>query len=436
MAQSPQQRPLGAVHAAALVVSSMIGTGIFTTTGLLLKTLPSPLLVLAVWGVAGLLALCGAAVYAELGTMMPRAGGEYVYLTRAFHPALGFLSGWISFLAGFAAPTAAGALAFGKYMHALAPALPQKGVALALIAALTITHMTDVRVGARLQAGLTGLVVVLIVLFLGIAVATGRGDWAHLFASASASSETVSVGALAIGLVYVSYAYFGWNAAAYVAGELRDPHRTLPRALVAGAGLVTGLYVALNLVFLWAAPAAELRGQVEVAHVAAGRLLGAGGATLLSSLVALALAGSVSAFLLSGPRIAVAMAEDGVFFRALGRTNARGAPAAAVLLQGALAAAAAVTATFEPILVYVGFTLTISAGATVAAAFVLRRREPAAPRPHRALGWPLSGILFLALATFMTAFAIYDRPRESGAGLLTLLAGGATYALWRRGRKR
>jgi len=436
MAQSPQQRPLGAVHAAALVVSSMIGTGVFTTTGLLLKTLPSPLLVLAVWGVAGLLALCGAAVYAELGTMMPRAGGEYVYLTRAFHPALGFLSGWISFLAGFAAPTAAGALAFGKYMHALAPALPQKGVALALIAALTITHMTDVRVGARLQAGLTGLVVVLIVLFLGIAVATGRGDWAHLFASASASSETVSVGALAIGLVYVSYAYFGWNAAAYVAGELRDPDRTLPRALVAGAGLVTGLYVALNLVFLWAAPAAELRGQVEVAHVAAGRLLGAGGATLLSSLVALALAGSVSAFLLSGPRIAVAMAEDGVFFRALGRTNARGAPAAAVLLQGALAAAAAVTATFEPILVYVGFTLTISAGATVAAAFVLRRREPAAPRPHRALGWPLSGILFLALATFMTAFAIFDRPRESGAGLLTLLAGGAAYALWRRGRKR
>jgi APA family basic amino acid/polyamine antiporter len=244
----------------------------------------------------------------------------------------------------------------------------------------------------------------------------------------------VTAGALALGLVYVSYAYFGWNAAAYVAGELHDPGRALPRALVAGTGLVTALYVALNIVFLWAAPPSALRGQIEVAHVVAGLLLGPRGATLLSSLVAVALAGSVSAFLLSGPRIAVAMAEDGVFFRTLGRRNAGGAPTAAVALQGALAAIAALTAAFDPILVYVGFTLTISAGATVVAAFVLRRREPAAVRPHRAMAWPLSGILFLALASFMTAFAIYDRPRESAAGLLTLLVGGAAYAIWRRRR--
>src|SRR4051812_22092025 len=343
-------RPLGAAHGAALVVASMVGTGVFTTTGILLKSLGSPLLVLGVWAVAGVLALCGAAVYAELGTMMPRAGGEYVYLSRAFHPAIGFLSGWVGFLVGFAAPTAAGALAFGRYLHAVAPALPQRGMALALIAVLTVTHMVDVRLGARVQTALTGLVVALILAFLAGAVATGRGDWAHVFASATAAASStgagtvtagmVSAGALALGLVYVSYAYFGWNAAAYVAGELRDPARALPRALVAGTGLVTALYVALNLVFLWAAPPAALRGQIEVAHVVAGLLLGPRGATLLSSLVAVALAGSVSAFLLSGPRIAVAMAEDGVFFRSLGRLNTRGAPAAAVALQGALAAGA------------------------------------------------------------------------------------------------
>ena len=191
---------------------------------------------------------------------------------------------------------------------------------------------------------------------------------------------------MALGLVYVSYAYFGWNTAAYVAGEMRDPARTLPRALVAGTLLVTALYVGLNLVFLWAVPPPALVGQIEVAHVVAAALFGPRGAVLLSSLVALALAGSVSAYMMSGPRIAVAMAEDGLFFRALGRVGPRGAPTAAVALQGALAFVAAATATFDPILVYVGFTLTVSAGATVLAAFVLRVREPRADRPHRALG--------------------------------------------------
>jgi APA family basic amino acid/polyamine antiporter len=420
----------------------MIGTGVFTTTGMLLALLRSPVLVLVIWVVAGVLALCGAAVYAELGAMMPRAGGEYIYLSRAYHPAVGFLSGWLGLLVGFAAPAAAGALAFGRYVHAIAPALPQKPLALGLIVAVTAAHLIDVRWGARLQAGLTGLVVLLIVVFIAGAAAFGHGSWANLAAvvgpdgagaaaTAGAVGSPVTAGALALGLVYVSYAYFGWNSAAYVAGEIRDPARALPRALVAGAGLVTVLYVALNLVFLWAVPPAALAGQIEVAHVVAGALFGPRGATLLSSLVALALAGSVSAFMMSGPRITVAMAEDGLFFRALGRTGPRGAPTGAVALQGALAFVAAATATFEPILIYVGFTLTISAGATVLAAFVLRHREPAAPRPHRALGWPLSGLLFLASAVFMTWFAIHDRPRESGAGLLTLLLGGAAYVLWR-----
>jgi APA family basic amino acid/polyamine antiporter len=175
-------------------------------------------------------------------------------------------------------------------------------------------------------------------------------------------------------------------------------------------------------------------GQIEVAHVVAAALFGPRGAVLLSSLVALALAGSVSANMMSGPRIAVAMAQDGLFFRALGRVGPRGAPTAAVALQGALAFVAAATATFDPILVYVGFTLTVSAGATVLAAFVLRVREPRADRPHRALGWPVSGLLFIASAIFMTAFAIHDRPRESAAGLLTLLAGGVAYGFWRRRR--
>ena len=249
-----------------------------------------------------------------------------------------------------------------------------------------------------------------------------------------ATTGTVTAGSVAVGLVYVSYAYAGWNSAGLMAGELRDPGRTLPRALALGTGLVTALYLVLNAVYLWSAPASALAGQVEVAHVSALALFGARGATLLSSLVALALGGFVSAMLLSGPRVTLAMAEDGLFFGALGRTNARGAPMWAVALQGVLALAFAATAAFDPILVYVGFTLTLNTIATVLAAFVLRRREPDATRPHRAVGWPATGILFLALSTFMIVLSVRERPIESAAGVGTLLAGAMIYAIWRRRR--
>ncbi|HEV3032698.1 MAG TPA: amino acid permease [Polyangia bacterium] len=430
-----RDRPLTLPHALALVVSSMVGTGVFTTAGFMLGVVGSPSVVLALWVLAGVLALAGAAVYAELGAMMPRAGGEYVYLSRAFHPALGFLSGFVSLVIGFAAPTAAGALAFGRYVQTVAPAVPVRGAALALVAVTTALHAREVRRAGTTQAVVTGLVVLVIVVFAVAALASGRADWSRLAARPAVMPPGAgSAGALAVALVYTAYSYFGWNGAAYVAGEIRDPHRTLPRALVGGAALVTVLYVALNAVFLAAAPAPALANQVGVAHVAALALFGPRGGTVLTALITLALAGSVSALAMTGPRVVQAMADDGVFFRVLGRTNARGAPTYAVLLQGALAALGIATATFEPLLVYAGFTLTLSAAVTVAGAFVLRRREPDAPRPHRALAWPWSGLAFLSLSAFMTAFAIRERPLESLAGLATLLAGGVTWAFWRRRR--
>jgi APA family basic amino acid/polyamine antiporter len=425
-----QPRPLTLSHALALVVSSMVGTGVFTTAGLMLGALGSPRLVLATWAATGVLALAGAAVYAELGAMMPRAGGEYVYLSRAFHPVLGFLSGFVALVVGFAAPVAAGALAFGDYLRALAPGVPARAAAFALVGVTTALHARDVRRAGRAQAAVTGLVVVVIVVFVGAALASGRADWSRL--AAPPPARTSGAGALAISLVLAAYSYFGWNGAAYVAGEIRDPHRTLPRALVGGAALVTALYVALNAIFLAAAPAPALAGQVEVAHVAARALFGPRGGAALTALVALALAGSVSALSMTGPRVVQAMAEDRVFFPALARLGPRGAPTRAVLLQGALAAIGVATAAFEPLLVYAGFTLSLSAAVTVAGAFVLRRREPDAPRPHRALAWPWSGLAFLALSAFMTVFAIRERPRESLAGLATLVAGGVAWTVWRR----
>ena len=431
-------RSLGTTHAAAVVVGSMIGTGIFTTTGMLLPELGSPVLVLIVWAVAGLLALCGAAVYAELGVMMPRVGGEYVYLTRAYGPAMGFLSGWVALIVGFAAPTAAGAIGFATYVHAVAPALPEKPMAVGLVILLTAVHMASVRFGARLQSALSAAVVVFIVLFIAAAFTVGHGGWGHLTTGAATERGLGGVAlaaGVAVSLVQVSYAYSGWNGAAYIAGEVREPARALPRAVLLSTGLVTALYVALNLVFLYASPPGDLIGRRDVAHVAATALFGQRSATLLSSLVALTSAGFVSAMLMSGPRVSVAMAQDGVFFRALGRTNARGAPTLAVGLQGAMAIIAVLTATFDSILVYVGFALTLNAAAAVAAAFVLRRREPAANRPYRVPLWPLPGVLFLVLAAFMTVFAVRERPKETGAAGATLVAGGLAYDLWRRRRR-
>lgn len=431
------ERPLGAIHAAALVVASMVGTGIFTTTGVLLTSLPSPVVVLAAWVIAGVLALCGAAVYAELGAMMPRVGGEYVYVSRAFGPVAGFMSGWVALIVGFAAPTAGGAIGFASYVNAVVPALPPKAVAIALIVAVTALHMTDVRLGGRVQAGLAGMVVAVIVVFVAAALASGRLSGANLAATAPAAAMAhgAGAGAFAIALVQVSYAYSGWNGAAYVAGEVRDPVRALPRALVLGTGLVTVLYLALNVVYLCAVPPAALAGQINVGHIAAGALFGARGADVVSSLIALTNAGFVSAMVMSGPRVAVAMGEDGAFFRALGRSNARGAPTRAVGLQGALAIVAVLTAKYDQLLVYVGFTLTLNAAAAVLAAFVLRRREPA-DRPHSALGWPYSGVLFVALAAFMIVLAVRERPWESAAALATLIAGGGAYAAWHRRRSR
>jgi APA family basic amino acid/polyamine antiporter len=402
----------------------------------MLGALGSPRLVLATWAATGVLALCGAAVYAELGAMMPRAGGEYVYLSRAFHPVLGFLSGFVALVVGFAAPVAAGALAFGDYVRALAPGVPARAAAFALVAVTTALHARDVRRASGAQTAVTGLVIVVILVFVIAAVVSGHADWSRLAAAPAAGhgDPGARAGALAVSLVLAAYSYFGWNGAAYVAGELRDPHRTLPRALVGGAALVTALYVALNAVFLAAAPAPALAGQVEVAHVAARALFGARGGAALTALVALALAGSVSALSMTGPRVVQAMSEDGVFVCALARVNARGAPTRAVVLQGALAALGVATAAFEPLLVFAGFTLSLSAAVTVAGAFVLRRREPDAPRPHRALAWPWSGLAFLALSGFMTVFAIRERPRESLAGLATLLVGGVVWSIWHRRR--
>ncbi|MGN6110743.1 MAG: APC family permease, partial [Kofleriaceae bacterium] len=369
------QRRLGLGVTAAIVVANMIGTGVFTSTGFQAQSLHDPATILLAWVIGGVLALCGAAAYAELGSMMPKAGGEYVYLREAYHPAVGFMSGWVSLTAGFSAPIAVAALAFARYLATLVPALgstgAQQAVAIALILAITALHSFDARLGGRVQAVFTAAKVLLIVLFIVGGLLVGEGDWSNL-ASRGGGLENVGTVAFATALMYVSFAYSGWNAAAYIAGEVERPERTIPRALLLGTGVVMVLYVLINLVFLYAVPVDVLAAPVfEVGDVAAKALFGDSAGRLITSVIALALVSAVSAMVMAGPRVYAAMAEDRALPAVLARHNARGVPMAAVIAQGVLGCAFVLVADLGQLIRFVGFTLAIFAALTVGAVFIL-----------------------------------------------------------------
>jgi len=376
------QRRLGGATATLVVVASMVGTGVFTTTGFLIRDIASPMAVLATWLVGGLLALCGALSYAELVAALPRNGGEYQLLARIYHPVVGFVAGWISLVVGFSAPIAASALAFGRYLGAVVEGVNPTIAALILVVALSALHAAHVTAGGAVQNVFAAAKVIVI---LGLVVGgLLRGDPQRLLAEGGPPLiDAVISPAFAVGLIFVSFSYSGWNGAAYLAGEVRRPSRTLPRALLLGTGMVAALYLGLNLVFLAAAPASDLAGVVEVAHVASVQLFGDRAAALLSSGIALLLVSSVSAMIMSGPRVYEAMGQDYPALRVLSRRTTHGGPVMAVALQSVVASAMLLTATFEALLTYIGFTLSLSAGLTVVGVLVLRRREPGLERPYR-----------------------------------------------------
>jgi APA family basic amino acid/polyamine antiporter len=418
---------IGFGTATLLVVASMVGTGIFTTTGFLVRDLGSPLAVLAAWGVGGILALCGALSYGELVAAMPRNGGEYQLLARIYHPAIGFAAGLISLVVGFSAPLAASGLAFGHYLASVFPGVDPRLAGVVVIAAASALHASHVRLGAGFQTLITA---VQVVLMLGFVIAgAALGDPARISGGGPPALSAVASPSFAVALVYVSFAYSGWNGAAYVAGEVRRPSRTMPLSLLLGTAIVMALYLSLNAVFLAAAPAAELSGVVEVGHVAAAKLLGTGAGRALSGLVALVLASSISAMTLAGPRVYQAMGEDHAALRLLAWRTRNGGPAVAVVLQATLAMAMVLTSSFGALLTYVGFTLSLVAGMTVLGVFVSRWREPALARPYRAWGYPVTPVLFLALTAWMATQALVERPAIAWAGLATVVGSLAFYAL-------
>jgi len=416
------RRRLGAWTGTLLIVASMIGTGVFTTTGILLAAFDSPTAVLACWAVGGLLALTGALSYAELATALPYNGGEFLFLSRIFHPAVGFVAGAASLIVGFAAPIAASAIAFSYYIGRVFPGAPGPLLAIALIAGLSFIHAWRVDAGSRFQNWFTSGKIMLIVLFVVAGLWQGDANLAFRAADGGLGTALSSPG-FAVGLVLVSFAYTGWNASIYIAGELDNPGRTLPLSLIAGTVIVTVLYVLLNIVFLSAASTDELTGVVEIGHVAAVGLFGESAARLVSALIAVGLISTIGAFIMTGPRVLEAMGESFPRLGFLAGRRADRGPAPAIVLQAAIALAMVLTSSFEALLTYIGFTLSLFAMLTVIGLFVLRVREPDLPRPYRVWGYPVTPLLAIGLMGWMIGQTIMERPAVAGAGGLTVAMG-------------
>ena len=420
--------PLALGGATLLVIASMVGTGVFTTGGLLVATL-GPRAALVAWGVGGLVALAGALSYAELGAALPRSGGEYHLLGRIYGPALGFVAGVASIVVGFAAPMAASALAFGRYFAALVPGVAPGVAGAALVVVLALLHGLRGELGLRLQSVVTLAELLLMALLIAVAA---RSGFVHSVAVEPPLRDVVLSPPFAAGLIFVGFAYSGWNAAVYVAGEVRDPGRTLPRALTLGTLVVTALYVGLNAAFIAAVPRAELAGVVEVGHVAARRLLGPSLGALLSGAILIALVSSASAMLLQGSRVCRTVGQDHPRLALLARLGPRGTPTFALALQAALALALVATAGFDALLSYIGLTLTLSTMATVVGVLRLRRTAPELPRPYRVPLHPVPELLFLCVSLWVVVRLVLDRPTIALATLGTVAAGFALHWLVRR----
>ena len=425
---TPDRTPVkvGLTTATALVVASMIGTGIFTSLGFQVQYLDAPFALLALWAVGGGLALCGALVYGELGAALPRSGGEYHLISELYHPSLGVIVGWITTTLGFAGPIALSAIAFGDYTTAVFSGLSSTHLAAGLVLVCSAVHATSIRWGSRFQNLFTGLKVLLILVFIGAAVRIDPSHTISLLPGPEGLQDLVSPG-FAVSLVFVSYAYAGWNGAIYIVGEIRDPQRTMPRALLLGTGLVTVLYLLLNFVFLYTVPMAEMAGKVEIGYLSGRVIFGEVGGQVMSLFIALLQVSSVSAMVYLGPRVTQAMGEDLPELNWLATTSNRGTPVVSILFQAALALGFLYTSTFEQVLIYTGFTLTLSMILTVAGVFVLRWRRPEVDRPYTTWGFPVTPLLFLAANGWILVYVFIDKPTESLTGLAIVGVGALLY---------
>jgi basic amino acid/polyamine antiporter, APA family len=425
-------KPIGFYTATSLVIANMVGTGVFTSLGFQVLGIHSIFALLLLWIIGGTAATCGALAYGELGAAMPRSGGEYHYLSKIFHPALGFLSGWVSATVGFAAPVALAAMALGDYASRIFTQISPLPTAIAAVVVLTVIHSTDVRLGGRFQVVFTALKVLLIVFFIGAGLTLGGVSGHHISLAPTGVLKDIFSRDFAVSLFFVSYAYSGWNASAYLAGEIHRPQRNLPRSLLMGTVVVTALYVLLNYVFLYTTPMDQLAGQVEVGYIAATSIFGATGGKTMGIVIALLLVSSVSSMIMAGPRVAQVMGQDVPLLGFLAKTTRKGVPAIAIAVQSSITVLLILTSNFARVITYMGFTLNLFTLLTGIGLVVLRVKQPDLPRPVRMWGYPWTAIAFLIVGLWILIYGLIYKPVESVAGLATVLTGLIVYFLGKK----
>ena len=384
-----------------------------------------------VWLVGGVIALCGAFTYGELGAALPRSGGEYHLLRRVYTPALGFLSGWVSATVGFAGPSALAAMALASYTATFIPGIPENHLAAGVVLGFSLIHASSLQVGTTFQNLLTVLKVGLILGFVGAAFTVDQVQGITLWPQAG-DVGLITGPAFAIALIFVSYAYTGWNAAIYVAGEIKQPSRTLPRSLLLGTLAVTALYALLNYVFLRTVPMDELAGQIEVGFLAGVHIFGEAGGQVTAAIIAGLLASTVSAYVFLGPRILMVMGEDMPALTWLSVKSQRGLPVNAFVFQTLVTLAFIYTSTFDQVMLYASILLIANSTLAVAGVYVLRRNEPNLPRPYRTWGYPVTPAVFLAVNIWTLMYVLRTRTFESFVGLVILGVGLTLYAAVQR----
>jgi basic amino acid/polyamine antiporter, APA family len=448
---SKQRRQLGMFDGAALVVSTVIGAGIFTVPSIVASLTGSGSGFIAVWVVGGVLAIAGALSYAELASRFPDAGGEYVYLREAFGPVAGFLSGWTSFIAGFSGAIAASAVGFGRYLTPIWPSVggppfarfaagpltltisPVTLVAVALILVFTTVAVAGLESSRRTNNALAALLILGIVAFVVGGIVNRPGVPSAIGARAVMPGGITGIAAA---LVPVMFTYSGWNAAAYVANEFDAPRRTVPRALALGAAVVTALYVALNVTYLRALSVDGIAATQTPGAGTAGVILGAAHRNWLTPVVLLALASSVCAMVITGPRIYLQMARDGAMPRAFAAVReGDGFPVTSIVLQSIWSCVLVLTGTFDAIVTYTGFAVVLFAGAAVASLFVVRRRDTQPWTGYRVWGFPVTPAVFVIASALMLEATIAREPLPSLAGVALMAAGLPLYAFSKRARK-
>lgn len=425
--------------ALAIVIANMIGTGVFTSLGFQLMTLQSGFALIMLWVVGGVIAICGALSYAELGASLPRSGGEYNFLGQIYHPGAGFVSGWVSSTIGFSAPVALAAMTFGAYTtSSILPDAPdavanwtERGLAIALIVVLTLIH-TRQRVTSGGFQNIFTVIKVIVILAISVAGLALVAEFQPISLLPSAGdTSALTSSAFAVSLIYVSYAYTGWNVATYMTDELERPQHSLPRVLFAGAFGVMLLYILLNAVFLLTTPMAKMIGEVEVGVIAARHVFGETGAMLTGAVLGVLLVSTVSAMTIAGPRVLQVIGQDIRPLRFLAKSNADGMPTIAVLVQSGLALIFVVTATFDQVLVFAGFTLALNSLFAVFGLFVLRVRQPDLARPFKVPFYPVLPLIYLGLTIWTLVYVALERPLEVAVSAALIGSGLVFYGFTR-----